>query len=348
MKQYDLDLREYWRIIKKRRRIIVLTLILTALFSTVFSLLSRPVPVYKAVATVKLDQIIQVGPVGLYQEAVPWTNQDMLATQAAIIKSYPLIESAAKLIGLIPQHLSTEEVRNNKDSLEVVLKLKKMVDSEIEAPVGMINVIVKSEDARMAELGITDFEGFDFISPPGREGILSAIETLRLLDALDDRQELTETGRMMCLFPILPKHSRMIVEAVRAYPRVLAEVIIAATFLSVNSPFLLPAGEELEARRAHHTFADPLGDFVSYLKMYEAFTTSRARSHPTASWTPCSPPTRWDGDGRDIHDPVDHDALRDRRSCADGCDPRCRRPPKPVGTTGTHPAGAQEHQLQGG
>ncbi len=39
---------------------------------------------------------------------------------------------------------------------------------------------------------------------------------------------------------------------------------MAATFLSVNSPFLLPAGEELEARRAHHTFRDPLGDFVSY------------------------------------------------------------------------------------
>ena len=101
---------------------------------------------------------------------------------------------------------------------------------------------------RMAELGITDFEGFDFISPPGREGIVSAIETLRLLDALDERNDLTEIGRMMCLFPILPKHSRMIVEAVRTYPRVLGEVIIAATFLSVNSPFLLPAGEELEAR----------------------------------------------------------------------------------------------------
>ena len=79
---------------------------------------------------------------------------------------------------------------------------------------------------------------------------------------------------MMCTFPILPKHARMIVEAIRAYPSVLAEVIIAATFLSVNSPFLLPAGEELEARRAHHTFRDPLGDFVSYQRIFEAFSKS--------------------------------------------------------------------------
>ncbi len=127
---------------------------------------------------------------------------------------------------------------------------------------------------RMAELGIRDFESFDFLSPPGQEGIRAAVETLRLLDALDEERALTETGRMMCLFPILPKHARMIVEAIRAYPSVIAEVIIAATFLSVNSPFLLPAGEELEARRAHHTFRDPLGDFVSYQRIYEAFVRS--------------------------------------------------------------------------
>ncbi|MGA2761977.1 MAG: ATP-dependent RNA helicase [Spirochaetia bacterium] len=127
---------------------------------------------------------------------------------------------------------------------------------------------------RMAELGIRDFESFDFLSPPGQEGIRAAVETLTLLDALDEERNLTETGRLMCLFPILPKHARMIVEAIRSYPSVIAEVIIAATFLSVNSPFLLPAGEELEARRAHHTFRDPLGDFVSYQRIHEAFVRS--------------------------------------------------------------------------
>ncbi len=131
---------------------------------------------------------------------------------------------------------------------------------------------------RMAELGIQDFESFDFLSPPGQDGIRSAVETLKLLDALDDERLLTETGRMMCTFPILPKHARMIVEAIRAYPSVIEEVIIAATFLSVNSPFLLPAGEELEARRAHHTFHDPLGDFVSYQRIFEAFMRSGNRA----------------------------------------------------------------------
>ncbi len=130
---------------------------------------------------------------------------------------------------------------------------------------------------RMAELGIMDFENFDFLSPPGRQGIISAIGTLRLLEALDEERSLTRVGQMMVRFPMLPKHSRMIVEAVLHYPQVLEEVLTAASFLTTNSPFLLPMGEELEARKAHHTFRDPLGDFVSYLKILGAYVNSKNR-----------------------------------------------------------------------
>ncbi len=124
---------------------------------------------------------------------------------------------------------------------------------------------------RMAEIGITEFESFDFISPPGKEGIVSAVETLYLLEALDPDRSLSRVGRMMAIFPLIPRHSRIIVEAILRYPEVLEEVLIAASFLTGNSPFLLPQGEELAARRAHHSFQDPSGDFVSYLKIFRAY-----------------------------------------------------------------------------
>jgi ATP-dependent helicase HrpA len=128
---------------------------------------------------------------------------------------------------------------------------------------------------RMAELGIRNFEGFDFISTPGREGILSAIETLRLLDALDEHREVTAVGQRMLAFPILPRLARAIVEAINSYPNVLEEVLIGVAFLSTRNPFFLPPGEELEARKAHHTFRDPMGDFVSYLKLFRSFRKSK-------------------------------------------------------------------------
>jgi RNA helicase HrpA len=130
---------------------------------------------------------------------------------------------------------------------------------------------------RMAELGIRDFEEFDFLSPPPREGIVSAIETLRLLGAIDENRDLTSVGQMMCLFPLMPKHSRIIVEAVLHFPQVIDETTIAAAFLSSNNPFLLPQGEEMAARRAHHQFRDPYGDFLSYLKIFRSYTKSRGR-----------------------------------------------------------------------
>ncbi|MBN2653137.1 MAG: ATP-dependent RNA helicase [Spirochaetales bacterium] len=124
---------------------------------------------------------------------------------------------------------------------------------------------------RMSELEIRDFENFDFISKPKIGGISSAVKTLIDLGAITQERDLTNTGRMMVEFPLLPRHSRIIVEAIKRYPDVLKEILIAVSFLSTHSPFLLPQGEELEARHAHHSFRTQYGDFPSYLNIYEAY-----------------------------------------------------------------------------
>ena len=124
---------------------------------------------------------------------------------------------------------------------------------------------------QMADLGITDFTGFDFISPPGIENIHGAVETLNMLGALAPDNSLSSTGKMMVAFPLEPRISRIIVESIMRYPNVLEEILVAASFLSANSPFVLPPGEEMEARRAHHAFRDIQGDFVSYLNLFNAW-----------------------------------------------------------------------------
>jgi HrpA-like RNA helicase len=127
---------------------------------------------------------------------------------------------------------------------------------------------------RMADLGVTNFEEFDFISPPGREGLIAGIETLNLLEALESDNSLSNIGRLMTEFPLAPRQSRIIVEAILRYPEVIRETLIAAAFLSTQSPYLLPPGEETDARKAHHRFRDDSGDFVSYLKLFQAYTDS--------------------------------------------------------------------------
>ena len=127
---------------------------------------------------------------------------------------------------------------------------------------------------RMAELGITDYFDFDFIASPGREGIIGAVDTLHMLGALDEENCLSAIGKMMVLFPLEPRISRIIVEAVMRFPDVIDKTLIAAAFLSANSPFLLPANEEMEARKAHHRFRDLQGDFGTYINLFNAYKQS--------------------------------------------------------------------------
>jgi len=127
---------------------------------------------------------------------------------------------------------------------------------------------------RMADLGITNFEDFEFIAAPEKAGLIGGIETLNLLEALENDRSLSNIGKLMTEFPLAPRQSRIIVEAILRYPEVIRETIIAAAFLSTQSPYILPPGEETDARQAHHRFRDDNGDFVSYLKLFKSYCDS--------------------------------------------------------------------------
>lgn len=126
---------------------------------------------------------------------------------------------------------------------------------------------------RMSELGIYDYEAFPFITAPKIAAIKSAEETLHLIGAIDDNRHLSSIGEMMVLFPLLPRHSRVIVEAIRNYPEILKEAITAISFLSTKSPFLRPQNQEMLARQRQTKFQDSkYGDFVGYLKLFKMYT----------------------------------------------------------------------------
>lgn len=131
---------------------------------------------------------------------------------------------------------------------------------------------------RMSDLSIFDYEHFPFITRPKNSAIASAEQTLRFIGAIDDERHLTQVGSLMCKFPLLPRHSRVIVEALVHYPAVLEEVLIAISFVSCKTPFLLPAGEEELSRAAHKRFNNSeYGDFVSYLNIFKQYTANTSK-----------------------------------------------------------------------
>ncbi|PYM66768.1 MAG: hypothetical protein DME11_05820 [Candidatus Rokuibacteriota bacterium] len=111
MAQYEMNLRDYWMIIRRRRLIIVASTVLVALFSFWFA--KQRVPVYQATAAVRFEQSTQLS--GLLVEVLSYSSADNIETQVTLIKSYPILEEVAKRLNrLPPQAAAGGAVRESK------------------------------------------------------------------------------------------------------------------------------------------------------------------------------------------------------------------------------------------
>lgn len=146
---YDLNLREYWRTIRRRKVIIIFTIFMMTLFSFIFSVLGRPTPIYKAGASVKVEKSGSV--TGLFIQTVSYSTTDYMQTQTAMIKSYFIMELVAKKMGLIPSGISSDDVRHNPGYLSTILRLKEKVETEQEGNTDIINITAASEDPKRAQ-----------------------------------------------------------------------------------------------------------------------------------------------------------------------------------------------------
>lgn len=148
MAQYELNLRDYWRIIKKKRLIVIVSVIMLGGFSFFFAMMNKPAPLYQATTTLKVEKSTDL--TGLYLYSISWSGGDDLATRSEIIKSYPMIEKAAQAMGLLDSTLTTEEIRNNKKYFDIVEKLKSRVKTEQEGYTNLINIRVTDYNPQRA------------------------------------------------------------------------------------------------------------------------------------------------------------------------------------------------------
>src|SRR2546425_53751 len=110
MAQYEMNLRDYWLIVRRRRVIIIASTVLVMLFSFWFA--KQKVPVYQATAAVKFEQSMAL--TGLLVEVLSLNTADNIETQASLIKSYPILEEVARRMGRLPRTATGEVIREAK------------------------------------------------------------------------------------------------------------------------------------------------------------------------------------------------------------------------------------------
>src|SRR2546426_4169373 len=147
MAQYEMTLRDYWRIVRRRRVVILASTILVAAFSFWFA--KQKVPTYQATASVRFEQSASV--TGLLVEVLSFSpGNDPIETQASIIKSFPVLEQVAKRLGKLPATSPTAAIRESKAYTAVIDSLASRIKTGRVGGTNIIEISATSTNPREA------------------------------------------------------------------------------------------------------------------------------------------------------------------------------------------------------
>ena len=121
-------------------------------------------------------------------------------------------------------------------------------------------------------MGVNDLIHFDFMDPPPVQTLITALENLYTLGALDEEGFLTRVGRKMAEFPLEPQLSKMLIVSVDLGCS--EEILTLVAMLSVQSVFFRPKDKQAIADQKKARFHQPEGDHLTLLTVYNAWKNS--------------------------------------------------------------------------
>ncbi|KAI4300544.1 hypothetical protein L6164_033912 [Bauhinia variegata] len=112
------------------------------------------------------------------------------------------------------------------------------------------------------------------LQPPDPLAVQNAIELLKTIGALDDKEELTPLGRHLCTIPLDPNIGKMLLMG--SIFQCLNPALTIAAALAYRDPFVLPLNRKEEADAAKRSFAgDSCSDHIALLKAFEGWKDAK-------------------------------------------------------------------------
>jgi succinoglycan biosynthesis transport protein ExoP len=147
--QYDINLREYWRILKKRKFVVIFTAIVLGLFSTAFAVFRAPTPVYTSVCSIKFEKETTVE--GLFARTLTWSGGDDIETQISIIKSYSVFEKVAERLGIIQKTETPADSPSRGRIISAIDSLQSKVEVTRQNQTNILHIKAKDRDPAFAQ-----------------------------------------------------------------------------------------------------------------------------------------------------------------------------------------------------
>uniref|UniRef100_A0A8C9CDW0 RNA helicase n=1 Tax=Phocoena sinus TaxID=42100 RepID=A0A8C9CDW0_PHOSS len=122
-------------------------------------------------------------------------------------------------------------------------------------------------------MGINDLLSFDFMDAPPMETLITAMEQLYTLGALDDEGLLTRLGRRMAEFPLEPMLCKMLIMSVHLGCS--EEMLTIVSMLSVQNVFYRPKDKQALADQKKAKFHQTEGDHLTLLAVYNSWKNNK-------------------------------------------------------------------------
>lgn len=148
MAQYELDVLDYWLILKKRRYLIAFSAILVLFFTFLFTKVMTPEAIFEAASRVKYDRTSTVALQLL--ESVTLTNPNELSTQTEVIKGFQVMERVAQDLGIV-EAAPSAETRRSPEYLNTIYYLGQSIQTAREPETNIIRITAQSEEPAKAE-----------------------------------------------------------------------------------------------------------------------------------------------------------------------------------------------------
>jgi tyrosine-protein kinase Etk/Wzc len=142
MAKVEMNLADYWRVVRKRKYIILLSFLFV--IAATFFYTSRQTPVYSTSCKVKIEQRKSVA--AILTELITWSPGDEMASQANIINSYLTIEKVAQELKYFDSSMTLA------DRMAVTKGLQGHIQTEQVGNTNIISITVTSNNAETAAI----------------------------------------------------------------------------------------------------------------------------------------------------------------------------------------------------
>ncbi len=148
MAQYELNVIDYWLILKKRKYLILLSAVMVVVFTFLFSELLKPNPIYEASARVKFERSATMAQQLL--ESLSYSNINDIGTQIEFIRSFPVMERVARELNRVAPDTS-EEAKRSAAYLNNIYNLGQEIAAQREGDTNIIRISATSDQPEQAE-----------------------------------------------------------------------------------------------------------------------------------------------------------------------------------------------------